>query len=107
MNTEYINALTDHGRNLITYINLVDNEGTEIPLPRKPVVWATPEDGTFFLDEDITFDVPAGFHVQGWRGYDAEEEGTELCGADVQAKLFAQAGSYTLVASGTGVYLEA
>lgn len=106
MNTTYRNAIADHGGTLITHIALVDDVGTEISggtYARQAVTWTASSDGTIRPSADLTFDIPAGSTVGGWRGYDALTAGTDYGGEDLTAETFANQGEYTLLSAGTGI----
>jgi len=108
MEAVYRNAIADHGATLISHIALVDETGTEITggspaYARQPVTWTTASDGTIRPDADLTFDIPAGVTVGGWRGYDALTAGTDHGGATLTNESFASRGEYTLLAESTGI----
>ena len=52
---------------------------------------------------DLTFDVPSGVTVGGWRGYSASTGGTNYGGADLTNESFASQGEYTLLAASSGI----
>ena len=108
MNETYRNALATYGAGLMTHIGLVDNTGTEITggdpaYARKAVVWEAAVDGFIAPSTDLTFDIPAGANVSGWRGYSALTAGTEYGGKSLTRANFAGQGSYTLNAAETGI----
>lgn len=106
MNEDYRNAVAAAGAFLMPYVGLVDDEGVEIdaaPYERKPATWTVPEDGNFRLEEDVVFDIPAGVVVGGWSGYSQATEGTAYGGDTFTPEIFANPGTLTLLASGTGV----
>ena len=112
MNVAYYNALRTHGQSLITHIGLVNEAGTEISggspaYARQAVTWAADGDGVMRPNANLTFDIPAGVTVGGWRGYSALTVGTDYGGAALTNQLFADQGEYTLVASATGVTHQA
>lgn len=99
MSTAYLDAIAEHGRTIITHIGLVDESGTEISggsYARQAVTWTTASNGRIQLQSDLTFDVPAGATVAGWRGYSAASGGTDYGGADLPSQPFATEGTYTL-----------
>lgn len=108
MSTGYRNDIADYGGTLITHIGLVDDTGTEISggdpaYARQAVTWTSASDGTIRPDADLTFNIPSGTTVGGWRGYDASTAGTDYGGADLTEESYASQGEYTLLASGTGI----
>lgn len=106
MNQAYANALATQGKTLIKAIGLVDDEGTELSggdYARKSVTWDGPTNGVIRPTADLTFDVPAGATVAGWRGYSATTSGTDYGGADLDTETFNNAGEYVLIASKTGI----
>lgn len=110
MDTAYHNAIANHGASLITHIGLVDDVGTELSggsYARLPVTWTAAAGGTIRPDADMTFDVPGGVTVGGWRGFSALTAGTNYGGASLTNETFAQAGQYTLTAAQTGILHQA
>jgi hypothetical protein len=106
MSVGYRNAIADAGADLITHIGLVDDEGTELSggsYARKAVTWTAASGGTIRPTADLTFDVPAGATVAGWRGFSASTGGTNYGGADLTEETFAAAGQYKLLAVSTGI----
>lgn len=108
MNTDYLDAVADYGGTQITHIGLVDETGTELTggspaYARKAVTWTDASSGTIRPDADLTFDIPSGVTVGGWRGYSASTDGTDYGGADLTNETYASQGEYTLLASGTGI----
>lgn len=106
MTVGYRDAIADHGGTLITHIGLVDETDTEISggtYARQAVTWTTASDGTIRPTSDLEFDIPEGVTVGGWRGFDALTDGTNYGGADLTNETFSNAGTYTLIASGTGI----
>lgn len=108
MEVVYRNAIADYGATQITHIGLVDELGTELTggspaYARKAVTWTTASDGTIRPSVDLTFDVPAGTTVGGWRAYSALTAGTNYGGADLTQETFAGQGEYTLLSAGTGI----
>lgn len=115
MQTAYLNAIADAGAALIKYIGLVDEEGTEISggspaYARKSVTWTSASGGTIRPSSDLTFDVPGGKTVGGWRGYSAASGGTNYGGVDYASdkqETFANQGTYKLLANQTAINHEA
>lgn len=108
METVYLNAIGDHGASLITHIGLVDETGTEITggspaYARLAVTWTSASGGTIRPNADLTFDIPAGVTVGGWRGYSALTAGTNYGGEDLTQEAFAAQGEYTLLSASTGI----
>lgn len=107
MDATYRNALRNYGAGLITHIGLVDGTGTEVSggsYARKPVTWTTTDpDGLMRPSADLTFDIPAGGVVAGWRGYSALTAGTNYGGAALTSETYGSAGTYTLLAASTSV----
>lgn len=108
MTAGYRNAIADHGGSLITHIGLVDELGAELTggspaYARKAVTWTAASGGTIRPTANLTFDVPAGKTVGGWRGYSASSGGTDYGGQDLTNEAFAGQGTYTLLAASTGI----
>ena len=106
MNTTYRNFLAGEAAAVITHIGLVDEVGSELSggvYARKSVTWTTPSNGVIRPNADITFDIPAGTTVGGWRGYTDLTEGTDYGGSDLTNESFADAGEYDLIAADTGI----
>ena len=108
MNTIYHNALRDHGKTLITHIGLVDETGTELSggspaYARLPVTWDNDGDGVMRPNANLTFNVPSGDTVGGWRGFSALTAGTNYGGKDVTQEVFSGQGEYTLLAAQTSI----
>jgi hypothetical protein len=108
MEVVYRNAIADHGASLITHIGLVNQSGTELTggspaYARLAVTWTAASSGTVRPDADLTFDIPAGVTVGGWRGYSALTAGTNYGGASLTNEAFAGQGEYTLLAASTGI----
>ena len=106
MATSYLNAIATAGAAAITHIGLVNASGTELSggsYARKAVTWAAPSNGTVRPSADLTFDVPAGATVAGWRGFTALTSGTNHGGADLTAEVYAGAGQYVLLAASSGI----
>jgi hypothetical protein len=108
MTVDYRNAVANHGGTLITHIGLVDDGGNELAggapaYARKAVIWANADDGTIQPTADLTFDIPAGATVAGWRGYSAGVGGTDYGGADLDPESYVGQGEYKLRKNGTGI----
>lgn len=108
MNVAYRNFLASAGAMAITHIGLVDDGGNELAggspaYARQPVVWTLPVNGLIRPTTDLTFNVPSGATVAGWRGYTASSGGTDYDGAPLPAEDFGSQGQYTLLSSGTGI----
>lgn len=108
MNADYLNAVADYGGTQITHIGLVDETGTEISggspaYARQAVTWTAASGGTIRPNADLTFNIPTGTTVGGWRGYSASTAGTDYGGADLTNETYASQGEYTLLSSGTGI----
>lgn len=108
MTTAYLNAIRDHGQSIITHIGLVDDVGTELTggspaYARQAVTWTDSSDGVSSPSADLTFDIPAGVTVGGWRGYSASTAGTDYGGADLTQEAYAAQGTYDLLAASTSI----
>jgi len=108
MNSTYLNAIANAGASLIKYIGLHDSSGDELSggdpaYARKAVTWTTASNGTIRPNADLTFDVPDGTTIGSWHGYSASSSGTDYGGTDLDNEVFINQGTYTLVASGTGI----
>jgi len=107
MNSSYLNAIASHGASLITHIGLVDDLGAELSggdYARQPVTWTTATNGIIRPSADLTFSVPAGATVAGWRGFSALTAGTEYGGASFETpETFANAGDFKQTALTTGI----
>jgi hypothetical protein len=95
----------------VRYIGLVDDYGMEPiggnpPYRRLPVTWAPPvDDGVHKVlrpTHDFTFDVPEGFNVYGWCGYDSPQGGTVYSGGRLYPERFKMQGEFVLLAVSTG-----
>ena len=91
------NAAAAGGVSGITYIGLVNAGGTE-PTGGSPA-YARKAAGTWTsatnapkLPADLTFDVPAGFTVAGWKGFSATTAGTDYGGGDLTPESYAGQG---------------
>lgn len=108
MSRAYLAVLAEAGATAVRYLGLVDDAGRELRggLPayaRQATRWVTTPEGTIQPAEDLIFQVPAGFIVAGWRGYDAPTAGTSYGGADLTPEAFAGQGQYRLLAEQTGI----
>lgn len=108
MNAAYLNLIRDAGQAAITHIGLVDETGTELTggspaYARQAVTWTDDGDGVARPDGNLTFNVPAGKTVGGWRGFSAGSAGTSYGGEDVTQEAFASQGTYTLLAASTSI----
>ena len=106
MSTAYLNGIANAGASLVQYIGLVDDNGVELSggsYARKAVTWDTASNGSIHPDSDLTFDIPAGATVAGWRGYSAASGGTDYGGAALDPQPFVTAGTYTLLAAETSI----
>lgn len=108
MNQAYRDLLAAAGRLAITHLGLVNGSGAELTggfpaYVRQAVTWTLPSDGVIRPTSDLTFPVPAGATVAGWRGYSAFSGGTDYEGADLTPEGYAGQGTYTLLAAGTGI----
>jgi hypothetical protein len=106
MTTAYLDAIAGAGRTTVTHIGLVDGSGVEITggsYARKAVTWTASSNGTIKPSADLTFDIPSGATVAGWRGYSAASAGTNYGGADLTSQAFSSAGTYTLLAAATAI----
>lgn len=102
----YRNATATYGGSLITHIGLVNQSENEISgggYARQAVTWTTASGGIIRPSTDLTFDIPAGTTVAGWRGFSASSGGTNYGGHSLTEEYFANAGQYKLVASSTGI----
>ena len=106
MSAAYITLIGTAGKNAITHIGLVNASGTELSggsYARKPVTWGAESSGSWHPSADLTFDIPAGGVVAGWRGYSALTAGTNYGGADLTQETFGSAGQYVLQAASTAI----
>ena len=106
MDVNYRNTIADYGAGLVTHIGLVDGTGTEISggtYARQAVTWTSASSGTVRPNADLTFDVPAGTTVGGWRGFSALTAGTNYGGETLANESYTNAGEYKLVAANTGI----
>lgn len=106
MSTAYLNATATHGGSLITHIGLVNQSGTEIvggSYARQAVTWTAVSAGLIRPTANLSFAIPAGTTVGGWRGYSAATSGTDYGGANVTQETFAVAGTYILDSTLTAI----
>ena len=108
MSAHYFDAQRDHGKTLITHIGLVNDAGVELSggdpaYARKEVNWDNDGTGVMRPAVNLTFDVPAGTTVGGWRGYSQLVGGTDYGGKDVTQEVYAGQGQYTLLAAQTSI----
>ena len=111
MNSNYRNAVADHGGTLITHIGLVDNTGTELSggdpaYARQPTTWDAADDGTIRPSDSLVFNAPAGANVSGWRGYSALTGGTEYGGKALTREDYVGQGTYLLDKEQTAIKHE-
>lgn len=111
MSPAYIDAVRTDGAALITYIGLFDASGVEISsasYARQPVAWDESTPGQAVPTADLVFDMTAGDVVAAWHGMSALAGGTDYGGADLKDPngdpfTFGNDGTFTLLASGTGI----
>lgn len=106
MLTSYLNAVATAGAATITHIGLVNGSGTELTggsYARRPVTWAAAANGVVRPTANLTFDVPAGATVAGWRGFTALTAGTNHGGATLPTETYTGAGQYVLDAATSGI----
>lgn len=106
MNSDYLNAIGNHGASLITHIALIDGNGDELSggsYERQPVTWTSASGGNIAFDADVVFTVPGGSTVAGWRGFSAATGGTNYGGPDLVEETFSSEGQYTLSAGDNGI----
>lgn len=107
MNDIYFNYLGTQSANILTHIALIDENGTELNYVntiynRIPVEWEIQTDGTLTPTVDLVFDIPGSGDsanpnkVAGFRMFDAETNGTDYGGKDIQIKEYVIDGQYTL-----------
>jgi hypothetical protein len=109
MSAGFKTALADYIDSIITHIGLVDAGGTELTggtYARIAAGFAAASNGAMALSADLTFNVPAGVTVGGWRGFSASTAGTNYGGADLTNEAFAGAGTYKLLAASTKITLS-
>ncbi|HUV84729.1 MAG TPA: hypothetical protein VMV86_03420 [Methanosarcinales archaeon] len=111
MSDGYRDAIANEGGALITHIGLVIVNNDEITggsYARIAVTWTTaPADGvgTIRPTADLTFEIPAGITVAGWRGFNAAAPNGDINygGADLTNEVFVGAGQYKLLKAATGI----
>lgn len=108
METGYRNATADHGGTLISHIGLVDETGTELDggspaYARQAVSWDAADNGVIRPTANLTFNIPPGTTVGGWRGFSAASGGTNYGGFDLPHEEFANQGEYILQAAATSI----
>lgn len=107
MSVAYLNGTADAGGDLVQYLGLVDDTGSELSggsYARQAVSWGDAVNGRINPQADLVFDIPSGATVAGWRGYsDATGSATDYGGADLTAQPFNTAGQYTLLAASTAI----
>lgn len=104
MADSYRTLIANAGAAAITHIGLVDGSGNEISgagYARQAVTWATPSTGRKQLNANLTFTIPAGQTVAGWRAFTALTGGTNHGGFALTSETFAGGGTYVLNAAGT------
>ena len=111
MNATFHAALATHGASLITHIGLVNSSGVEISggsYARQPVTW-TGSGGTRRPSANLTFNIPSGGQVQGWRAFSALTGGTDYGGATLTSPTgsYGTAGTFTLLAASTDFTVQA
>lgn len=90
----------------ITHIALTNGSGTELSggsYARLPVTWATASGGTRRPSADLSFSVPAGATVGGWKGFTALTGGTEKANGTLTNETYTGAGTYVLEANQTAI----
>jgi hypothetical protein len=107
MTEAFRNLLLTYGGTQITHIGLFDGEaeisGGDPAYARKAVTWDTAASGAIRPVADLTFDIPPGATVDGWRAFSAASGGTNYGGQDLTAEDFAGQGQYKLLAASTGI----
>lgn len=110
MNDTFMDALADHGASLITHIALFDDTGSEVSggsYARQAVSWNSASNGQVTFSSDLTFQVPGGTTVAGWRAFDASTGGTNYGGPSLTNETFSNSGEYVLTANNNGIDLNA
>lgn len=106
MNATYRNAIGDHGATLVTHIALFTEVGAEITggtYARLAVTWVASADGIIRPTANLTFNIPTGVTVGGWRGFSALTAGTNYGGKDLTNQAYPTGGTYTLLAASTSI----
>ena len=101
MNVHLINHLATH-------VGLVDEAGVELSggspaYARQTVTWAIAPDGFVRPIADLTFHIPAGATVAGWRAYYSSTDETMLDGQLLIPQTFEEQGLFTLIAEWTAI----
>lgn len=103
----YLNAIRDHGQSLITHIGLFDGAseitGGSPAYARVAVTWVDDGDGVMRPSANLTFNIPAGADVTGWRGFSASSGGTDYGGETLTTESYAGQGTYVLLAASTSI----
>lgn len=97
------------GAAAIDYVGLLNGSGVELSggsYVRLPAS-ATATAGVIELDDDATFQVPAGATVAGWSGFSAVSAGTRYGGANLTPEVYTGPGEYTLIAADSGFTVSA
>lgn len=106
LTTAGLNAAVGGVTTAVTYIGLVNGSGTELSGGTYARVavgsWGSASAGAQKLGADLTFNVPSGATVAGWRGYSASTAGTDFGGGTLTSEVYAAAGQYKLLAASTG-----
>lgn len=108
--TAFLNAAASGGVATVTHIGLVNGSGVELTggtYARKAVTWAAASGGAIHPTADLTFDVPAGGVVAGWKGFTALTAGTDFGGSSLTSETYTGAGQYVLQAASTGYTVAA
>jgi len=93
MSESYKNAVAARGAEIVTYIGLVNQNGSELSggtpaYSRRPVSWGPPSGGVIRSLGNLIFDVPAGTTVAGWRGFSALSGGVSYGCKSVEEEVF-------------------
>lgn len=91
--------------NAITHFSLINSSGVQ--LGSRVARTATTTGGVVRPSSDITFEVPGGSTVAGWRAHTAATGGTDVGGSALTAETYAGAGQYVLEAAGTDITINA
>lgn len=107
MTETFRNLLLTYGGTQISHIGLFDGAseitGGDPAYARKAVTWAAAGSGAIRPNADLTFDIPSGATVDGWRAFTALSGGTNHGGFALTAEAFAGQGQYKLLAASTGI----
>ena len=106
----FLGALAAAGAPLITHVGLVNASGVELAggsYARKPVTATATGPDVRVSAGDVTFDVPAGGVVAGWRAFSALSAGTNYGGGDLTPETYTGAGQYVLEGAATGFDIDA